>query len=242
MNINKILKLAENYENNCLAIKTAVIKKLPSGLYRVLSEKGKNLGTYKSKDQAKKRLKQVEFFKYLSKIKKTAKVLDLSAIEDFSFSAIMRQLNNKADKSQVEDFLKEFKKCFDASVKNKLKEPDKVALRHAVYFFNEKYPINLNKNLKKEAAAVQLGAPEKVGKYLSDIVKFMLQRISAERRPNSINSLKKKFYSFNINELANKKLPASSSIGQSLTFVKHVLFNQQPQYIKSVLEHLIRNL
>jgi len=41
-----------------------VIKKV-SGGYRVLSEKGKNLGgPYRTKREAEKRLKQVEFFKH----------------------------------------------------------------------------------------------------------------------------------------------------------------------------------
>jgi hypothetical protein len=36
-----------------------------SGGYKVVSEKGKNLGgPYKSKKQAEKRLKQVEYFKH----------------------------------------------------------------------------------------------------------------------------------------------------------------------------------
>ena len=40
-----------------------MIKKVKGG-YKVLSEKGKNLGgPYKSEEQAEKRLKQVEFFK-----------------------------------------------------------------------------------------------------------------------------------------------------------------------------------
>jgi hypothetical protein len=40
-----------------------VIKKVKGG-YKVLSEKGKNLGgPYKTKAEAEKRLKQVEFFK-----------------------------------------------------------------------------------------------------------------------------------------------------------------------------------
>ncbi len=40
-----------------------MIKKVADG-YKVLSEKGKNLGgPYKSKKEAEKRLKQVEFFK-----------------------------------------------------------------------------------------------------------------------------------------------------------------------------------
>jgi hypothetical protein len=41
-----------------------MIKKVAGG-YKVLSEKGKNLGgPYKSKKEAEKRLRQVEFFKH----------------------------------------------------------------------------------------------------------------------------------------------------------------------------------
>jgi hypothetical protein len=41
-----------------------MIKKTADG-YKVLSEKGKNLGgPYKSKKEAEKRLKQVEYFKH----------------------------------------------------------------------------------------------------------------------------------------------------------------------------------
>jgi hypothetical protein len=42
----------------------AMIKKVKQG-YQVLSEKGKNLGgPYKSKAEAQRRLRQVEFFKH----------------------------------------------------------------------------------------------------------------------------------------------------------------------------------
>jgi hypothetical protein len=41
-----------------------IIRKVAGG-YKVLSEKGKNLGgPYKSKEAAEKRLKQVEYFKH----------------------------------------------------------------------------------------------------------------------------------------------------------------------------------
>jgi hypothetical protein len=44
-----------------------MIKKV-SGGYKVLSEKGKNLGgPYKTKKEAEKRLRQVEFFKHKGK-------------------------------------------------------------------------------------------------------------------------------------------------------------------------------
>ncbi len=41
-------------------------------LYKVLSKEGKNLGSYDSKEGAKKRLKQVEHFKHKKKKKKPA--------------------------------------------------------------------------------------------------------------------------------------------------------------------------
>lgn len=45
----------------------SMIKKAKGG-YKVLSEKGKNLGgPYKSKKEAEKRLKQVEYFKHIKK-------------------------------------------------------------------------------------------------------------------------------------------------------------------------------
>lgn len=38
--------------------------------YRVVSEKGKNLGEYASKEEAEKRLREVEYFKHAKKNKK----------------------------------------------------------------------------------------------------------------------------------------------------------------------------
>jgi len=45
-------------------LKKAYIRKLPEGKWRVYSEKGKNLGTYDTESEAKKRLAQIEFFKH----------------------------------------------------------------------------------------------------------------------------------------------------------------------------------
>lgn len=49
-----------------------MIKKTKSG-YRVVSKKGKNLGDVKTKEQAQKRLKQVEMFKHMDKNKSKKK-------------------------------------------------------------------------------------------------------------------------------------------------------------------------
>lgn len=40
-----------------------MIRKVSGRKYRVVSKKGRNLGTFKSKRAARKRLRQVEYFK-----------------------------------------------------------------------------------------------------------------------------------------------------------------------------------
>jgi hypothetical protein len=46
-----------------------MIRKVKEG-YRVLSESGRNMGTYKTKEKAKERLRQIEFFKHRKAKKK----------------------------------------------------------------------------------------------------------------------------------------------------------------------------
>lgn len=227
-------------------LKEARIKKMPNGKYRVLSEKGRNLGTYDSHKEARQRLYMIEWFKSLDSKKKRKKKasdsLDLTNIDDFSFSAIMRNLRKNATPEQVRQFLSLYKKEFDRAVKEGLQKSESVALQNAVVSFSKQHDIKLNKEVVKNAAVSELGDPRLVGKYLADIMRFTLNRIAPERRPNAINSLREKIYQLNERELAIKNLPPSSAIGQSITFVKHVLFNHDPIYIREVLNNITRNL
>lgn len=245
----KILKLASSFEESCLQdlVKLARIRKLPGGKYRVLSEKGKNLGTSDSKQDAVKRLRQVEYFKHhdghsASDGSSEEKEIDLTGASDFSYSAIMREMRQEATPEQVKEFLTLFKKEFDKAVKKKLQKPEKVALQNTVVKFNKRHKVKIKKKLIKSAAVAELGEAAAVGKYLSDIVKFTINRIPLEKRQAAIDSLRKKFYSMNADEIAQKDLPPTSGIGQSITFVKHVLFNHDPQYIREVLNNLVSNL
>lgn len=244
--LNEILSLADNYYNNCVAfIKNAVVKKLPNGKYQVQSHTGKNLGTYTSKSQAEKRLKQVEYFKHLDKNDlndQETKPIDLSDIDGFSYSAIVRKLKKEATEEQVIDFIKIYKSYFDKAILNKIQKPDLVALKKTIQDFSKSYPIKIDMSMIKNASVSELGDPRLVGKYLSDIVRFTLTRISLEKRPIAIQRLKQKIYSLNENELSMKKLPASSSMGQSITFIKHVLFQHDARYIREVLNNIVRNL
>ena len=43
-----------------------MLRKIKGG-YRVVAESGRNMGTYKTLEEAKKRLQQIEFFKHKKK-------------------------------------------------------------------------------------------------------------------------------------------------------------------------------
>lgn len=228
---------------NFLIIKKARIIKLPSGKYRVISEKGKNLGTFDSKIKANERLSQVEFFKHKDKNSlQDVKKIDLTKIDDFSYSAIMRSLRKQLNQNQILSFLKIFKMYFDKAIKNNLENSERVALQNTLVKFNTIFPLKLDKAMIKNAAISELGDPILVGKYLADIIRFTLNRISPERRQEALSKLRNKIYSLSEYQIAMKNLPATSAMGQSITFVKHVLFNHNPQYIREVLNNITRNL
>jgi hypothetical protein len=241
-NTNDILKLANTYVDECEAmLKEARILKM-KGKYRVVSEKGKNLGESDSKAGAEKRLRQVEFFKHKDHHSAEDKELDLTDVEEFSYSAIMRKLREKGSKEQVKCFLTLYKKHFDKAVKEKLQKPEKVALQNAAVKFCKIFKVKFPKKMIKNSAISELGDAAAVGAYLANIVKFTLNRIKPENRAKAIDSLKNKLYSLNESEIAGKNLPASAAMGQSITFVKHVLFNHDSSYIREVLNNLVRNL
>lgn len=224
-------------------IKVARIKKLPNGKYRVVSEKGKNLGESNSLKGAKKRLQQVEFFKHkdLNHIEEKQEI-DLSKLEANSYSAIVRELNKNATKEQVIEFLSLYKHNFDKSFKAKLQKPETIALKKTFREFQKKYDLKIDSKIIKEATLAELGTAQQVGAYLANVVKFTLNKISPENRAKSINSVKRKIYNFNENELANKKMPASAASGSAITFLKHVLFKHEAGYIRAVINEIVRNL
>lgn len=248
-NLDDILKLASAYEDMCIQdlVKIAKIRQLPDGRYRVLSQKGKDLGTYKSQKAAEKRLRQVEFFKHLDKSKADdngaiIEPIDLTDADEFSYSALMRKLRQEATPEQVKVFLTLFKAQFDRAVKSKINKPERIALQNAIVKFHKMHPVKLDKKMVKCAAITELGDAETVGKYLSDIVKFILARLPEQKRPRAAQILKQKFAVLSENAIAGKKMPNSSVYGQAITFVKHVLFNQDATYIRYVLNSLSRNL
>lgn len=243
-NVNAILQLAEDYESQCNSlVKLARIRKLPNGKYRVLSEEGKHMGEYSSREGAKKRLKQVEYFKHFDHSNaEDGEIIDLTDADDYSYSAIMRKIRSRSSKEATRFFLKIYKDQFDRAIREKLQKPDRVALQNTLVKFNKTYKIKIDKKMVKHAAVTELGNAQQVGAYLANIVKFTLNRIDPSKKYNAMMRLQQKFSIMDPNEIAIKNLPASSALGQSITFVKHVLFGQDSTYVKNVLDNLVRNL
>jgi hypothetical protein len=154
MNCDNIIKLANNYQEVCnlYFLKFAVIRKLPNGKYRVMSHTGKNLGTYKSKEDAKKRLQQIEFFKHMDDNKvddPNFPVIDLTEVEELSYSALLRKLRKKASKECVMEFLKLYNEQFNKAVKDKKKKPEDIAMKESLIIFSKKHKIKVNPDLVK---------------------------------------------------------------------------------------------
>jgi hypothetical protein len=77
---------------------------------------------------------------------------------------------------------------------------------------------------------------------MANTIKFMLMKIKPESRQKVINNIKRKMYLVNYVELSNKHMPATSSIGQAITFVKTLLMGQHHNDIREILTSIIENL
>lgn len=205
--------------------KTAIIKKLPKGYWGIFSQKGKLLGKYKTKTLALKRLKQIEFFKHKK------------ASEDVSYSSLMRQIKDKYPSEILKQFRKIFKDAFDNAIINGEENPEDIALDEAMLFLD-----GLEDNIQKVASAIEMGDPLYAGKYIAEIIKFLMRRISPERRKKSINGLRKKIFMLNEFDIANKNMPASSSLGQAISLTKNLLMMHSPGYIRAVLNSIVGHL
>ncbi len=86
-------------------IKVSYIIRLSDGRWRVCSEAGRNLGTYKSKKAAEERLRQIEMFKHMDKKKKRKESLE--QIIGIIANEIC-DLNKVAEKIDVDNLKKKY--------------------------------------------------------------------------------------------------------------------------------------
>lgn len=236
---NFVILKAANYYANCM-ISIAKIRKLPNGKYKILSKDNKSLGIFTSKEKAQKRLNQIEYFKKFDHSDADDNfVIDLTDLEELTFSAFMRKLRKATSEDKVHYFLKLFKKEMDLAIKNKIQKPEKVALQNSLIKYNKRYKIRLKKEILKNASISELGNANQIAKYLASIIKLTISRISKESRPKAIAKLVEKFKNIDIVDISSKNLPNSAAIGQSISFVKNILFNHDASFVSNVLKDLI---
>lgn len=221
--------------------KTAYIRKLPNGKYRVYSRKGKNLGTCDTLELAEKRLKNIEYFKHKDSSLNDILIKNSEDVE-LSYSAIMRDLN-KNNKDDIDQFRRVFKKTFDEANIEGLENADKIALMSAIKAINynpNKKEAKIHDRMFKLANVVaDIGDANTVGKTVASIVKFLLKKIDPMNRQVSMNKLREKIWHLNELDMASKKSPVSSCIGNSVSFVKNLLNGRDPKYIREVLKYTV---
>lgn len=224
MELSRLQSLATQFESEL--IKVAYIRKLPNGKWVVKSRKGKTLGTYDTKELAVKRLRQIEFWKHKK------------ASDDSSYSSVMRELNKDGDTEAMKRFQDTYKQVFDDEYLSGSNNPEEKAFEEAM----KSIALVDDRMIKKVADLLPLGDAQYTGKYLAHLLKFLLRRISSERRPRSIENLKRKVFYLNEYNIAGKRTPPSSAIGQSITLLKHLLIGHNPVYIRSVLNTIVSHL
>ena len=175
--------------------------------------------------------KQISSFCYFVKNAKSTLPIDLGKLDSFSLSAVMRNINKKFSNKESSLFLKIYLKHFNFLAGKKNFE--KKALKLSLIDFSKKVKI------KKQA---DFTSPDEISSNLINLINLLLLKIKTENRNKAKQSVKTKLSTININDIANKNMPASSAIGQSLSFVKQVLFDKDPAFIKNVLTQVILRL
>ncbi len=221
---NKLEIYAEEFYNFSDMEKFAVVQKNRNGKWEVVSKKGKSLGEFDTKTKAVKRLRQIEFFKH-----RKAETENPS----LSYSSLIRLLNKEYDDDTVKRFQQKFKENFDRLYLEGNEEPEVEALEMAV---------STTGSFNKNANAIEMGDSAFAGKRLSELVKFLLRRIPEGKRHGAIQTMRKKLYMINEYEISRKTTPAHSSMGQAITIIKNILLEHNPQYIRNVLNALVKNL
>lgn len=212
--------------------KTAYIRKLSNGKYQVYSKKGENLNIYDTLELAEKRLKNSASDNILIKNSKEV---------ELSYSAIMRDLN-KNNEDDIQQFRRVFKKTFDEANIEGLENADKIALMSAIKsinYGNKKEAKIYNRMFKLATGVTDIGDPNSAGKTVASIIKFLLKKIDPMSRQMSMNKLREKIWHLNELDMASKKSPVSSCIGNSISFIKNLLNGRDPKYIREVLKYTV---
>ena len=84
--------------------------------------------------------------------------------------------------------------------------------------------------------------PAVMAAAIYQVIEFVLAKVPPQKRTKRKMRIQQKIMQLNPNILSSKRLPESSSIGQTLTIIKNMMFGKSQPYIASVLRDLLRRL
>lgn len=157
--------------------------------------------------------------------------------EEVTYSSLMREIARRHPPDVLREFRKIFKDTFDQAILENKQDAEELALTAGLEFLN-----GLDHNIEKAASAIEMGDPVYAGKYIAEIIKFLLRRISPARRAKSLSGLRRKIHMLNEVDIAQKKMPASSALGQAISLTKNLLMMHSPDYVRAVINSIVRNL
>lgn len=93
--------------------------------------------------------------------------------------------------------------------------------------------------VKMAAATLNMGDAHTAARGIADIIKFLMSRVSPDKKSKYMDKLRKHISEIRPAEISGAKSPESSTIGQSITFIKTVLRGHHPLYIIEVIKNIL---
>ena len=102
--------------------------------------------------------------------------------------------------------------------------------------------MNREQRLCKLGKSLIESNSENLGNDLAQIIKFIMRRISFEKRPFAMMKLRSKIWDLDENQMSSKNSPDTAAIGQAITFVKTILNGKDASYIRDVITDIVKGL
>lgn len=96
----------------------------------------------------------------------------------------------------------------------------------------------MNFYISKRAKEIELDPAKRTAVSLFKIIQFLFYRVPREKKLEFFNKLRRKMMKVSPGNISLKKMPPSSSIGQSLSITRNLLSGLNPQFVTKVLIEL----
>ena len=89
---------------------------------------------------------------------------------------------------------------------------------------------------------IELNDPAIAGYAIAQTIKFLFRNIPFSNRHFSIAKIKQKILKLNEKELAEKEIPTTAILGQSIAMIKNLLNGNDSKLIRNILINVYKNL